>query len=460
MQTHAEERLCQLRDLIQRKIGASRYRTWFGESTELQLLDDGLDVIAASSFACTWIANNYLDELTAAASEVLGRPANVRVIQAPPPGAANGRAAAAPSRRSARAERPLRYELDSFVVGAGNQLAYGAAQSVVRAPGHALRLLVLHGPCGLGKTHLLQGICNALGRAHPGLNCRYVSGEEFTNEYIFSVRGGPIDVFRARYRKVDVLVVDDVHFLSNKKATQDEFLHTYNAVDSGGKLVVVSSDRHPRSIASLSEPLMNRLIAGMIVQIDPPDFQTRRQILRRQTAAKAVSLGDDVIDLLAAQGSENVRELEGVLNTLIALAALTPGALTTGALTMDLARRALDEAAVRARRSPSPADIERVVSLRFGITHEQIQSRSRDRTVVLARSLAMLLIRRHTTLSYPEIARSLGKKNHSTVLMATQRLERHLSRDAAVSWKTPAGAQQASLKELIESLEQELTIVR
>ncbi|MCC6360142.1 MAG: chromosomal replication initiator protein DnaA [Phycisphaerales bacterium] len=451
MQTHAEERLCQLRDLIQRKIGASRYRTWFGESTALLLHDDGLDIIAASSFACTWIANNYLDELTAAASEVLGRPAVVRVIQAAPPGSPAARPAHAGARKTTRPERTLRYELDSFVVGPGNQLAHSAAQAVVRAPGHAFRLLVLHGPCGLGKTHLLQGVCNALGRSHPSANVRYVSGEEFTNEYIFAVRGGPIDVFRARYRKVDILIVDDIHFLANKKATQDEFLHTYNAVDSAGKLVIVSSDRHPRSIASLSEPLMNRLIAGMIVQIDPPDFQTRRTILRRRAAAQGVTLPDDVLDLLAAQGSNNVRELEGVLYTLTALASLASGPLTA-----ELAQRALDEAAVRSRRTPDAADIERIVSLRFGVTREQIQSRSRDRTVVLARSLAMLLIRRHTALSFPEIARSLGKKNHSTVLMATQRLERQLAMDAKVEWKSAAGAQTAPLKTLVESLEQEL----
>lgn len=451
MQTHAEERLCQLRDLIQRKIGASRYRTWFGESTGLLLHDDGLDIIAASSFACTWIANNYLDELTAAASEVLGRPAVVRVIQAAPPGSPTARPAHAGARKTTRPERTLRYELDSFVVGPGNQLAHSAAQAVVRAPGHAFRLLVLHGPCGLGKTHLLQGVSNALGRAHPSANVRYVSGEEFTNEYIFAVRGGPIDVFRARYRKVDILIVDDIHFLANKKATQDEFLHTYNAVDSAGKLVIVSSDRHPRSIASLSEPLMNRLIAGMIVQIDPPDFQTRRTILRRRAAAQGVTLPEDVLDLLAAQGSNNVRELEGVLYTLTALASLASGPLTA-----ELAQRALDEAAVRSRRTPDAAEIERIVSLRFGVTREQIQSRSRDRTVVLARSLAMLLIRRHTALSFPEIARSLGKKNHSTVLMATQRLERQLAKDTTVEWKSAAGAQTAPLKTLIESLEQEL----
>ena len=454
------DRLELLRRAIQDRIGPSRYRTWFGDTTEFNVHEGGLDVVVPSAFAGQWIAKNYMDELVSATQAVVGTsaPSEVRIVQRsaqPALPSSNGNGVRRPELSSARrGQAPganLRGDLEGFVVGPSNRLAHAAAVSIVQTLGRAFKLLVLHGGCGLGKTHLLQGICNGLRRCHPTVEWKYVSGEEFTNEYIAAVRSGPIDAFRARYRRVDVLVVDDLHFLANKKATQDEFLHTYNAIDAAGKAVVVSSDRHPRSVATLSDPLMNRLIAGMVIQIDPPDAATRLEILRRRAAAIGLTAPDVVLEYIAERITRNVRELEGALYTLNALAQLSHERIT-----LELARRALDEAVIRTRRTPEPAQIERVVAIRFDVSREQLQSRSRDRTVVLARGIAMLLARRHTSMSFPEIGRAMGRKNHSTVLMATQRVERMLRDDAAVTWKTSHGEHRAALRGLVESIEGEV----
>jgi chromosomal replication initiator protein len=329
-------------------------------------------------------------------------------------------------------------------------LAFSVTSALVRRPGDAFKHLVIHGGCGLGKTHLLQGVCNGMSRAHPELQWSYLSGDEFTNEFIYAVKAGRVDLFRARFRNVDVLVIDDIHFLANKKATQEEFLHTFNAIDGSGKTVVLSSDSHPRNIATLTEPLVNRLIAAMIVRIDPPDFGTRREILRRRAATMLIELPADVLDYVARHITRNVRELEGALYKLTAFASLTREPIG-----LDLARRAVEEY-VAAAQPPEAADIARIVATHFGVTREALHSGSRDRTVTHARGIAMFLIRKHTRLSFPEIGRLLGSKQHSTVIMAVRRIQTLLDRGGAVAWKTPAGPREAPVRSLLDELEQHM----
>ncbi|MFQ5806960.1 MAG: chromosomal replication initiator protein DnaA, partial [Phycisphaerae bacterium] len=409
----AVEKVSHIRERIADRIGPTRFRTWFGDVAEFRLNHDGLDIIVANSFVGSWIASNYMDDLIASAQEVLGTvgEVDVRILRSPGPSDGSvpshspnpGRAMPAPQspRQRARISRiRLRGKLDDFVVGPSNKLAYAAAGHMVHDPGKAFKLLVVHGGSGLGKTHLLQGICNGLVQTHPMLEWRYISGEQFTNEFIYAVKSGHVDLFRARFRNVDVLVIDDIHFLANKKATQKEFLHTFDAIDARGKAVVLSSDRHPRGIGTLPEPLTNRLIAGMVVEIDPPDFEIRREILSRRAAAMNCTISDEVVDFIAERITRNVRELEGTLYKLVALASLTKDPIT-----LDLARTAVDDHIVRTNRTPNADDIVRLVGNRFGVTREQIFSKSRDRTISLTRAVAMFLVRKHTLMSYPEIGR-------------------------------------------------------
>jgi chromosomal replication initiator protein len=453
------EKISHLRELVADRIGPTRYRTWFGEAAEFHLNRDSLEVMVANSFVGNWIASNYMDDLVASVQEVLGDEAHVDVRIVPAATAADDGArrrpqpdaAQVPPRQIRDWRVQLRGKLDDFVVGPSNRLAYAAARDLVRDPGRAFKLLVVHGGCGLGKTHLLQGICNGLIRMHPTLEWRYISGEQFTNEFIYAVKSGHVDRFRARFRNVDVLLIDDIHFLANKKATQGEFLHTFDAIDACGKAVVLSSDRHPRGIATLSEPLINRLIAGMVVEVEPPDFEVRREILCRRAVAMNCHIPDEVLDLVAERIARNVRELEGALYKLVALASLTKDPIT-----LELARTTLDDHIVHTCQTPNADKIVRLASDRFGVTREQIFSKSRDRTISLARAVTMYMVRKHTLMSFPEIGRTLGNKNHSTVLMAAQRIEKLLREDATVTWKTAGGRHEALLNGLLEGLEKEL----
>ncbi len=458
MPATAAEKLCTIRSRVADRIGSNRFDTWFGSAAELQLDGEDLRVTVANEFVGNWISANFLPHLIEVARDVIGAEPHVEIHveergNGRPGGgsAAESRPARPPVAARRGENRPLlRGELETFVIGPSNELAHSVASAVVRAPGAAFKHVVMHGGCGLGKTHLLQGICNGLQRTHPTLQWCYVSGEEFTNEYIYGVRAARVDAFRARFRHVDLLVIDDIHFLANKPATQEEFLHTFNAIDAAGKLVVLSSDAHPRQIASLSEPLVNRLIAAMVVKIDPPEFSVRREILRRRAAGMQVELPDEVLDYVARHISRNVRELEGALYKLAAYASLTREPIRP-----ELARRAVEEY-IASARPPEAADIERVVAAHFGVTRDALHSGSRDRSVTTARGVAMFLIRKHTRLSFPEIGRLMGSKQHSTAIMAVRRIQALVDRDGAVTWKTPAGVREAAVRTVLEQLEQRL----
>ncbi|MCK4343098.1 MAG: chromosomal replication initiator protein DnaA [Phycisphaerae bacterium] len=462
MESPVTEKLCAIREKVADRIGANRYRTWFGGSTDFQLDGGNLAVTVPNEFVGNWISTNYMPHLIEATREVVGTEPRIAVhvseersrtrgteppSSVPPPASPHlhvGRP------RQKEPSPTLRGELESFVVGPSNELAYSVVSAVVRAPGEAFKHLVLHGGCGLGKTHLLHGICNGVSRARPDLEWRYLSGEEFTNEFVYAVKSGRIDLFRGRFRNVDLLVIDDIHFLANKKATQEEFLHTFNAIDASGKAVVLSSDRHPRGIATLSEPLINRLIAAMVVEVNRPDFATRREILRRRAAAMLCELPEDILDFLAQRITRNVRELEGALYKLAAFASLTKEPLG-----LDLARRTVEDY-VTAARPPEAAEIARMVAAHFGVTAEALRSNSRDRSVTQARSVAMFLIRKHTRLSFPEIGRLMGNKQHSTVIMAARRVQEALDRRGTLAWKTPSGLREVAAQDLLDELEQRL----
>lgn len=462
------DKLCAIRDQIATLIGSNRFQTWFATPTDFRLDGERLDITVSSPFAGSWINTNFLPQIVEATRRVVGGDPRVSVrisetcaaVATSPVAAVDGDELdgvpapaawpAEPVPRRMREPVRLRGELDSYVVGPANELAFSVICAIAREPGRTFKHLVLHGGCGLGKTHLLQGICNAVNRNHPELQWRYISGEEFTNEFVYAVKTNRVDNFRARFRHVDLLVIDDIHFLAFKKGTQEEFLHTFNAIDACGKTVILSSDRHPRAIATLSEPLVNRLIAATVVEIHPPDLGTRREILRRRAAAMLVALPDEALDFLAQRITRNVRELEGALYKLAALASLTKAPIG-----LDLARKVAEDYAV-ATKAPEPADIERLCAAHFGVTVEALRSPSRDRTVTLARSLASYLLRKHTRMSFPEIGRYLGNKQHSTVLMAVRRIEDSLKEKALLGWKTNGGFREVAAQKLLDDLEERL----
>jgi len=348
------------------------------------------------------------------------------------------------------AKSRLKHCLGTFVEGPTNKMALSTAGYVSEFPGGQYNPLFVHGGCGLGKTHLLQGICRRFAELHPTKKWIYLTGEDFTNEYLTSLRNNRVDAFRRKMRELDLLVIDDVHFLGGKKATQEEFLHTFNAIEATGKQVVMASDEHPRQIADFSESLVNRFVSGMCVRIDPPNFITRCEILRQMAVKQNLTLADEVVDWVARRVTQSVRELEGALNRIRALSRLeghAPDINTVRAALGDLDRQMV--APLR------PDNILHSVCQYFGLDNKELMSGRRHRTISLARSVAMYLVRKNSKLSFPEIAGKLGKRNHSTVISACRRIDKAVTKNETLEWESSIGDRADEAQELVQRLEEQ-----
>ncbi len=445
---------------LQERIGPGKYNAWFRHGARLAIEENRVRVSVPNTFTANWIEAHFHRDIAAAAAEQTGE--QVEVVVAIDPALTGqlrknhldnqadmvSRAAQGLTRPRRRAgQGDLKYSLKDFVVGASNRLAYSAALAVIGEEKAPFNPLFVHGPCGVGKTHLLQGICGAVAhrrKAEQPVAWRYVTGEQFTNEFISALRGRKFDEFRARYRKLDLLAIDDVHFLAAKKATQDEFLHTYNSIQSAGRQVVMASDAPPRMVGDLNAQLLSRFSAGMVVKIDPPDHATRIEILRRKAKALKSDVGDDALQYIARHIHGSVRELEGALVKLAALSSLEGRRGTT-----DLAAQALADHLARTDSAITLGDIEAVAAAFFGITPADIHSSRRTKTVSAARMVAMFLARRHTQMSYPEIGKHMGK-NHSSVVLAVQKMQSLLAGSAELTWMGPMGAKSMPAAEVVQ----------
>ncbi len=468
MDSTAGDTVVRIRGVIAQKVGPQRFNLWFKNSTRLALTDGYLEVGVPNPFIGGWIENHFTDQIAEAVWEVTGQNlqiaysvnpslmGNVRKSQLDGQARVVGKA---PPRNAPRVERlgsssparTLRGRLKDFVIGSSNGMAYHAAQSVVDGEGCRYNPLFIHGGCGLGKTHLLQGIANGLLEKKATLKWAYLSGEEFTNEFLASLRRSRIDGFRNRLRPLDVLIIDDIHFLANKKATQEEFLHTFNAIDAAGKQVVMASDSHPKLIGQLSASLVSRFVSGMVVRIDPPEFETRCEILRRRAAQMNRQIPKAVIEYIAENLETNVRELEGALLKLAAFSNVIGQSVSMG-----MARQALADHFHRSRPLVQLSDIESVTATFFGLSPADLHTSRKTRTIALARAIAMFLARKHTEMSFPEIGRFMGNKNHSTVILACKRIASTLGQEGTVCWRTPTGKSEMALSVLLAKLEEQL----
>ena len=348
------------------------------------------------------------------------------------------------------ANRPrLRHDLETFVLGSSNQLAYNAATYVAEFPGSQYNPLFVHGNCGLGKTHLLQGLCKRFTEHHPTKRWMYLTGEEFTNEFLTALRNNKIDAFRRKIRDLDLLVIDDVHFLGGKKATQEEFLHTFNAIEAMGRQVVMASDDHPKMIEEFGESLINRFVSGMVVRIDPPNYATRCEILRAMSQRGKLNLSEEVIGWIARRVTQNVRELEGAITRITAHKTLTGRSVDVA-----LAQEALGDLDRQLVAPVRPESILNSVCEYFGLEHKDLMSGRRQRTISLARSVAMYLVRKTAKLSFPEIGMRMGKRNHSTVISACRRIERAVMRNELLAWSSSIGEREEEAGELVQRLEE------
>ncbi len=311
-----------------------------------------------------------------------------------------------------------RYTFDSFIVGPSNQFAHAACRAVAETPSRSYNPLFIHGGVGLGKTHLMHAIGHYVVQHHPGLVLTYISSERFMNEMINAVRFDRILDFRSRYRSVDVLLVDDIQFVSGKEGTQNEFFHTFNALHDAQKQIVISSDRPPHEIPALEERLRSRFEWGLIADIQSPDLETKVAILKKKAEGEAVPLPDHVAMYMASRIKSNIRELEGSLIRLIAYASLTSKPLTIE-LAHDVLRNVLDHE----ERAITIEQIQKFVAEYYQLKVTELKSRNNSKSVAMPRQVAMYLCKALTHASLPEIGRSFGGKHHSTVIHSIKKVE-------------------------------------
>lgn len=306
---------------------------------------------------------------------------------------------------------------DNFVVGNSNQLAHAAALAVSKHPGGAYNPLFLYGSAGLGKTHLMKAIGREI-ELNTDKKALYVTTETFTNEFIAAVSANRTHRFKEQYRKVDVLMLDDVQFMAGKERTQEEFFHTFNAIRDNGGQVIMTSDRPPKAIPTLEDRLQSRLVGGMITDVGPPELETRTAILRTKAKERGYNVPDEVIDYIAKQVQQNVRELEGALIRIVAHAELTKVPLSS-----DLAEQVLGSImATQGHRKVSPTQVLDAVSKFYDVSIEDLKGPRRQKEIVKPRQMVMFLMREEASLSYPKIGRELGGRDHTTVIHAVEKI--------------------------------------
>ena len=318
-----------------------------------------------------------------------------------------------------------RYVFDSFVVGNSNRLAHAAALAVAKSPANAYNPLFLYGNVGLGKTHLMHSIAHYILEHNPDSKVLYASSETFTNELINSIRDHKNEEFRNKYRKIDVLLIDDIQFIAQKDMTQEEFFHTFNTLHESNKQIIISSDRPPKEIKTLEERLRSRFEWGLIADIQPPDYETRIAILQKKASSENLRVPDSVMEFIAQKIVSNIRELEGALTRTVAY-----GNLTGKVISPELAEAALknifNEKTVL---TLTPELIQDVVAKYYGITSEDIRGAKKPKNIVYPRQIAMYLARKHLDISLPRIGETFGGRDHTTVIHACSKIERELETD-------------------------------
>ncbi len=415
---------------LQLQVNRPSYETWLRETTGLVLEDGVLVVGVPTTFAAEWLERRLRSVIESAVASVAPGTGVLFRVQGQAPvstgvrPAAPTSAAPAPTGGEGRMALNPRYTFDSFVVGGTSQLAYAAARAVADAPGAAYNPLFIYGGVGLGKTHLLHAIAQQA--QDQGRDAVYLTTEAFTNGFLTAIRERRADEFRERYRRVDLLALDDIQFLSGKESTQEAFFHTFNALHDAGRQVVIASDRRPAALPLLEERLRSRFEWGLLVDVGTPDLETRTAILQAHAARSAVEVPDPVIEYLAQRIPTNVRQLEGALNRLTALAELTGAAIT-----LERAAEALGAAVLDTTTGASPRAVIAAVAAAFGTSPAALLSKRRDRATTGARNAAMHVLTYALGLSATAVGEAVGGRDRTTVLYALKQVHARLETDPA-----------------------------
>jgi chromosomal replication initiator protein len=424
---------------LQISLSPANFETWLRDTLLVDVDDKKFRIAVPNGFAKDWLETRYRSLISQTLARIVGYSVQVEFIVRPAGEANGGNGVASPpvlpashvvrveparavAAEGASTNLNQRYTFANFIVGSANRLAHAASLSVAERPGHAYNPLFLYGGVGLGKTHLMHAVGNAVIARFPRKRVVYATSEKFTNEFITSIQQGKIDEFRARYRRIDLLLIDDIQFIADKERTQEEFFHTFNAIHDDGKQIVLSSDRPPKAILTLDERLRSRFEWGLIADLTAPDLETRIAILRAKAEEQAVPVSSDVLEFIARKVVSNIRELEGALNRIVAYSSM--GAVP---ITIELAQAVLSNVLYNPKkRQVTPERITRAVADYYGVQIEALKGQKRDKAIVVPRQIAMFLMREETDVSLLRIGAELGGRDHSTVLHACDKINREM----------------------------------
>lgn len=431
---------------LELSISKPNFVTWFRNTDIMSYQDNCVVLCVPNEFNRAWMEKKYHLMIVKSLERVTGKPVkrlNYKICSIkniPAPALENTPAAEVPASFAAigqtlEAPRPAprigefglnpKYVFENFVVGGGSELAFAASQAVVNKPGEAYNPLFIYGGVGLGKTHLLQAIGNHILKLRPDTNIMYASAEKFTNDYIASMRDGTAKNFLSKYRNIDVLLIDDIQFIAGKDKSQESFFHTFNDLHQQNKQVVMTSDRPPKAIPALEDRLKSRFEWGMIVDVAPPDAETRIAILQKKCMEKNFSLNQEILRSVAATVQRNIRELEGALNKIIAyhqLKNMEPTLESVKFLLSSLEAQSI-------HRSVSPQQIIDAATQFYSINTADIIGQSREKKFSLPRQIIMHLMRKELSMSYPAIGNELGGRDHTTAMHADNKINNEMERD-------------------------------
>ena len=414
---------------LQMEMSKAAFDTWVRNAELVNQQEDRFTIGVQNPYARDWLESRLSSTVTRMLTGLMERPQQVRFVVFHHDSEEDEletrfeeeKSELAPNITVPNPTLNTRYTFENFVVGSSNRLAHAASQAVADNPAKSYNPLFLYSGVGLGKTHLLHAIGNA---AHQqGLQVMYVSSEEFTNDLINSIRTHNTTAFRERYRKMDVLLIDDIQFIAGKESTQEEFFHTFNTLYGQNKQIVMTSDRPPKAMVTLEERLRSRFEWGLSVDIQPPDFETRTAILRSKAERSGRQVPPEILETIARQVQSNIRELEGALTRVLAFADFSGQPISTQLVSTALADL------LPQRSSIEPNQVVSAVATAFGITNERLIGRDRTREIALPRQVAMYLLREVANISLPQIGQALGGRDHTTVMYACDKVADLLERD-------------------------------
>ncbi len=427
------------RELIKKDLDNDQtFNVWFGPISFVSIKGESITLEVPNKFIKDWLAEKYYKLLSTNVQKASARDLKVElVIGSGAPVAPESGGGEDGGKKEAKGgfwpfskiavDPPKeiglnpKYTFDSFVVGPSNRFANAASLAVSDSPAKAYNPLFIYGGVGLGKTHLMHAVGQRVAGKFPKAKILYISSEEFTNQLIGAIQNRTTTEFRKKYRFVDLLLIDDIHFIAGKESTQEEFFHTFNALYDAHKQIVVSSDKPPKEIQSLEERLVSRFEWGLVTDIQPPDYETRMAILKKKSERESISLPADVLTFLAEKIKSNIRELEGALIRVVAY-----GKLIGREVTVELVKEVLKDMIIEGEKKITVDLIQKKVCEYFDITPSDMRAKKRSRTVAYPRQVAMYLTRRLTDYSLPEIGQHFGGRDHSTVIHACEKIENEL----------------------------------